>query len=76
VPSRLSSAPRRASWPCRGRQALPGPDGSIHILSADGRLFDKFNSGAALQGLATVEINGQPVLVVASPNGLEAWRVE
>jgi hypothetical protein len=59
-----------------GQWLLPGADGSIHILSADGRLFDKFNYGAALQGLATVEINGQPVLVVASANGLEAWRVE
>jgi hypothetical protein len=29
-----------------------------------------------LQGLATVSIDGQPVLIVASPNGLEAWKVE
>lgn len=59
-----------------GQWLLPGPDGSIHVLSADGRLFDKFNYGAVLQGLATVEINGQPALVVASDKGLEALRAE
>lgn len=59
-----------------GQWLLPGPDGSIHILSADGKPFDNFNYGAALQGLATFEIAGQPILVVGSPNGLEAWKVD
>jgi peroxiredoxin len=68
--------PGRVTRDGPGQWLLPGPDGSIHILSADGRLLDKFNYGAALQGLATIEIGGRPVLVVASPGGLEAWRVE
>jgi thiol-disulfide isomerase/thioredoxin/outer membrane lipoprotein-sorting protein len=59
-----------------GQWILPGPDGSIHVLSADGKPWDKFNSGLTLQGLATVEIGGQLVLVVSSANGLEAWKVE
>ncbi len=59
-----------------GQWILPGPDGSIHVVSADGKPWDKFNSGLILQGLATVEIAGQPVLVVSSGNGLEAWKVE
>ena len=59
-----------------GQWLLPGPDGSIHILSADGKPLDKFNYGAVLQGMAAFEIGGQSVLVVASPNGLEAWKVE
>ena len=59
-----------------GQWLLPGPDGSIHILSADGKPLDKFNYGAVLQGLATFEMNGQPVLVVSSPNGLDAWKVQ
>jgi thiol-disulfide isomerase/thioredoxin len=59
-----------------GQWILPGPDGSIHIVSADGKPWDKFNSGLTLQGLATAEIAGQPVLVVSSGNGLEAWKVE
>ena len=53
---------------------LPGADGSIHFISPDGKLLDKFNYGAALQGLATVQIDGQPVLVVSSAKGLEAWK--
>jgi hypothetical protein len=59
-----------------GQWILPGPDGSVHILSADGKLLDKFNSGVMLQGLATLAINGQPALVIATANGLEAWKVE
>ena len=55
---------------------LPAADGSIHILSADGKPQDKFNSGVVLQGLATVAIDGQPALVIASADGLEAWKVE
>lgn len=57
-----------------GQWILPGTDGSIHIVSADGKLLDKFNYGEALQGLATVQIDGQPVLVVSSAKGLEAWK--
>jgi len=59
-----------------GQWLLPGSDGSIHVVSADGKPWDKFNSGLTLQGLATVEIAGQPVLVVASSGGLEAWKVD
>jgi thiol-disulfide isomerase/thioredoxin len=55
---------------------LPGPDGSINIIGADGKLIDTFNYGAMLQGLATVTIDGQPALIIASPNGLEAWKIE
>jgi peroxiredoxin len=59
-----------------GQWLLPGPDGSISILSADGKPLDKFNYGAVLNGLATSEIDGRPVLVVSSSRGLEAWKVE
>lgn len=59
-----------------GQWIIPGPDGSINIIDADGKLLDSFNYGAVLQGIATVEIDGKPALVVATPNGLEAWKVE
>ncbi len=59
-----------------GQWLLPGPDGSIHILDADGRLVDQFNYGAALCGLATVEIDGKPALIVATPGSIEALGVE
>jgi hypothetical protein len=59
-----------------GQWLFPCPDGSVHILSADGNLVDSFNYGAILQGLATVEIGGKPAILVASPSGLEALAVE
>jgi outer membrane lipoprotein-sorting protein len=59
-----------------GQWILPGPDGSIHVLSADGRLVDKFNYGTLLQGLATATIGGRPALIIATSNGLQAWKVE
>lgn len=68
--------PGRVTREGPGQWILPGPDGSIHFISADGKPLDKFNYGAMLQGLATIEIDGQPALVVASEKGLEAWKVE
>ena len=55
---------------------FPGPDGSIHVVSSDGNPLDKFNSGVMLQGLAAVEIDGQPALIISSADGVEAWKVE
>jgi len=55
---------------------LPGCDGSIHVLAADGAPIDHFNYGAPINGLATVEIEGKPTLVISSVNGVEALRVE
>ena len=59
-----------------GQWLLPGVDGSIHILAADGQPLDKFNYGALLSGMATATIDGKPVLIIASANGIEALRVE
>jgi hypothetical protein len=55
---------------------LPASDGSIHVLAADGTPLDRFNYGAQVNGLATVEIGGKPVLLVSSPGSLEALGVE
>jgi hypothetical protein len=59
-----------------GQWILPGADGSIHILSADGKPLDSFNYGEGLTGLATMVIGGRPALVVSTPKLVEAWRVE
>jgi thiol-disulfide isomerase/thioredoxin len=59
-----------------GQWLLPGPDGSVHILAADGKPLDKFNSGVTLHGLATMDVAGQPALFISSDNGVEAWKVE
>lgn len=68
VPGQVTSAPP-------GQWILPSADGSIHILAADGKLIDRFNYGSALSGLATAQINGKPVLIVGTPQGVEALEV-
>ncbi len=64
---------------------LAGADGSVHILAADGKPLDKFNTGSGLTGLAAANFGDKHVLLIASllekPDGdkkgvLEAWQVE
>ena len=69
VPGRLA-----ASGP--GCWLLPGADGSIQVLGADGQLIDQFNSGGLLTGLATLVLDGRVVLAVASSRELEAFLVQ
>lgn len=59
-----------------GQWIIAGADGSIHILSAEGKLIDRFNSGLALGGIAVAELNGRPALILSSPDGVEARRFE
>jgi hypothetical protein len=58
-----------------GQWLLTGADGSIHILDADGQLFDRFQYGDELTGISTTTVDGQPVLLVSTAHGLTAWRV-
>ena len=68
-----------ASGPLPGRKAkvwaIAGADGSIHLVSATGEAIDHFNYGTELSGLALVELNGKPVLLVSSSEGLVAWEM-
>ncbi|HEV3003507.1 MAG TPA: thioredoxin-like domain-containing protein, partial [Pirellulales bacterium] len=59
-----------------GQWVIAGPDGSIHILSADGRVVDRFNSGLALAGLAVAQLKGQSALILTSSEGVEAKQFE
>jgi len=68
--------PGRLKMDGTGHWLIGGADGSIHVLSADGKLVDRFNYGTPLCGLATLEITGQPALVVSTPGGIEAWKVQ
>jgi len=68
--------PGRVTRDGPGQWLLPGPDGSIHIVGADGRLVDKFNSGTTLHGLAAVQIDDQPLLILSTAQGLEAWTIQ
>jgi len=55
---------------------VAGADGSVHILDADGKPIDRFNYGAVLSGLSGCRIDGEPVLLLSSENGIEAWKLE
>jgi len=59
-----------------GQWLLAAADGSIHIIAADGKPVDRFNYGATLRGLATAGWDGRHVLLVSSPDGLEALQVK
>ena len=41
-----------------GKWVLAGSDGSVNILSANGKLIDQFHMGAAISGLAVAKIDG------------------
>jgi hypothetical protein len=58
-----------------GEWWLAGPDGSIHVVTEDGAIFDHFNYGAALTGLAAVKIDGNAMLLVATDDGVSAFAV-
>jgi len=60
----------------QGVWLVVGPDGSLHVLTATGELLEKFNYGADISGVGTVQIDGQDVLLISSKQGFEALTVE
>jgi hypothetical protein len=59
----------------QGEWWLAGPDGSIHLITEDGELFDSFHCGAVLTGLAVTQLHDRPALLVATDKGLSAWEI-
>ena len=59
-----------------GGWLLPTADGSIHLLTKDGALVDRFNTGAAITGLGLARFGGSPVLLIATPERLTAWKID
>lgn len=59
-----------------GTWVLAGPDGSIHFLSEDGELTDSFFYGQCITGIAIADLAGTPSLLVATDEGITAWRVK
>jgi hypothetical protein len=59
-----------------GEWWIAGPDGSIHLITADGKRFDSFFYGAALSGIAAGRLDGKPTLLIASDSGLAAFEVQ
>ncbi|MBN1854024.1 MAG: TlpA family protein disulfide reductase [Pirellulales bacterium] len=61
--------------PDGGAWAFPAADGSIHVLTHDGQLVDRFNYGSAITGLALTPVeNDNAMLLVSSSDGLVAWK--
>ncbi|MEX0938447.1 MAG: thioredoxin-like domain-containing protein [Pirellulales bacterium] len=54
---------------------LPGADGSIHLVRADGTPADSFHYGQRIRGLAMTRIGGAAVLLVSSDDGIAAWNI-
>ena len=59
-----------------GQWILASADGTIHILSAGGKLVDSFAYGKELTGLAAATWQDKRVLLVDTTEGLDAWQVE
>lgn len=59
-----------------GQWLLPAADGTIHVISIDGEQVDRFAYGKPLNGLATAEWDGKRVLLVSTPEGVDAWQIE
>ncbi len=55
---------------------LAAADGSIHLLTMDGSLLDRYNSGVALSGMGIANLGGDPALLLSSDEGIEAWQFE
>jgi hypothetical protein len=69
----LTSGKLRAD--SKGEWIVAWSDGSIHIISEDGNFDDTFNTGAEIRGVAFLEREGQPLLVVSTPKEVLAWEV-
>jgi thiol-disulfide isomerase/thioredoxin len=59
-----------------GQWLVPDPDGSILAIAADGKVLDRWQTGSVITGLATAVADGQPLLIVASTDSVEAWKVK
>ncbi len=70
----VTSGRVRKSGP--GVWILAAADSTLQFVSIDGRVVDHFAYGAELAGVATARLGDRLVLVVATPQRVEAWAVE
>lgn len=52
-----------------------GPDGSIHFVTAEGNLIDRFDYGQEIKGLAAASLEEGTLLWVSAGNRLTGWRI-
>jgi peroxiredoxin len=58
-----------------GQWVLAAPDGTIHLVGDDGTPIDSFVHRGPITGLAVARLEGKNVLVVCTPDGIEALAV-
>jgi hypothetical protein len=54
---------------------LAGPDGSVHVISADGGFFDSLNLGSHIRGIVGGEFGDRRALVVAAGEEITAFEI-
>jgi len=59
-----------------GQWVIASPDGTIHIISSDGKPVDSFAYGVELTGLAAATWDGKRVMLVNTTEGLDACQIE
>jgi len=59
-----------------GQWLLVAADGSLHFIAADGKAIDRFNYGNTVTGVAALKWGGRHMLLVATPDGVDAWEVQ
>ncbi|MBN1591323.1 MAG: redoxin domain-containing protein [Pirellulales bacterium] len=58
-----------------GQWLMVGADGSLHVVSAEGKPLDRFNYGEMIMGIAFARLDGKPTLLVSTRGKVEAWAV-
>jgi len=59
-----------------GQWIFAGADGSIGIVSDDASFFDSFTTGQRLAGVATAQLGEDRALLLSTPEGVTAWKVQ
>ena len=54
---------------------MPGADGSVHFVSADGEVTDSFFLGKHIRGVAGMNVGDEQILLVATDGEVTAFRV-
>jgi hypothetical protein len=53
-----------------------GADGSVGVVSDDVSFFDSFTTGERLSGVGVAQLGSDRVLLLSTPAGVSAWKVE
>ncbi len=59
----------------RGQWLVLGVDSSMHLISGDGIFLDQFNFGSVITGVASAVLGGKPVLLISTPEAVQALEV-